>query len=76
MPKLKDIARAYQLEFFDEKDLSQEALRYVLSEKTPKILQVEFQEEYDVKQVLPKGNPCQKFLPELEEHLYRELDAM
>ena len=76
MPKLKDIARAYQLEFFDEKDLSQEALRYVLSEKTPKILQVEFQEEYDVKQVLPKGNPCQKFLPELEEHLYRELAAM
>lgn len=76
MPKLKDIARAYQLEFFDEKDLNQETLRQVLSEKTPKILQVEFQEEYDVKQVLPKGNPCQKFLPELEEHLYRELDAM
>lgn len=76
MPMLKDIARAYQLEFFDEKDLNQETLRQVLSEKTPKILQVEFQEEYDVKQVLPKGNPCQKFLPELEEHLYRELDAM
>ncbi|WP_075680091.1 thiamine pyrophosphate-binding protein [Roseburia sp. 831b] len=76
MPKLKDIARAYQLEFFDEKDLNQEALRQVLSETTPKILQLEFQEEYDVKQVLPKGNPCQKFLPELEEHLYRELDDM
>lgn len=76
MPKLKGVAQAYQIDFFNYSDLKQDQLCEVLSEEKPKILQVELDEKYGVSQILPKGNPCQKFVPELEEALYNELDAM
>ena len=44
--------------------------------KMPMIIDLKLDDQSKIIQQLPKGNPCQKFIPELEDNVYTYLDRL
>lgn len=76
-PNFKNVVKAYGLEYFliEVKDDIM-MLEQALLKKKPCIIEFIIDDTVDADQYLPKGNPCQKFTPEIPVELYEELDNM
>ncbi len=73
-PNFEKIAKAYGISYMFVRSSEEKA--FAFSEDGPLIIELAFGEECEVQQHLPKGNPCQMFVPEINEELYEYLDKL
>ena len=73
-PDYKKIAYAYNIDYIEINNIKQ--VNSNIFKQIPQIIELSLNKDSEIVQFLPKGNPCQKFVPELEETIYMNLDNL
>lgn len=73
-PDYKKIAYAYNIDYIEINNIKQ--VNSNIFKQIPQIIELFLNKDSEIVQFLPKGNPCQKFVPELEETIYMHLDNL
>lgn len=73
-PDFEKVANAYGIKYLLIKELNE--LEIQLLNDEPQIIELLFDRDSQIEQILPKGYPCQKFVPEIDSDLYDYLDNL
>lgn len=73
-PSFEKIAIAYGIEYTAIRELRQFSIE--LLEDKPQIIELFFDESCIIQQSLPKGYPCQMFVPEISRETYDYLNGL
>ena len=69
-PDFKKAAEAYGIEYLDAySDIS-------IKQDAPKLIEIKIDEDIDIEPNLPRGNSCQRLVPEIDGKLFEELDSL
>jgi acetolactate synthase-1/2/3 large subunit len=76
-PNFKKIANAFGINFFSYKTKDDwDNFKFLVDLDVPNIIEIITDENTEVFPYLPKGNPCQKFIPEINAMLYKQLNQL
>ncbi|MFG6367699.1 MAG: thiamine pyrophosphate-binding protein [Lachnospiraceae bacterium] len=73
-PNFEKIAIAYEIEYTAIRELRQFSIE--LSENKPQIIELFLDKSCAIQQSLPKGYPCQMFVPEIDKETYDYLNGL
>ena len=73
-PNFEEIAKAYGIKYEVIHNL--ESAQFFFYNKEPQIIELMLGEACQIQQILPKGYPCQKFMPELDTNVYNFLNNL
>lgn len=77
-PDFEKVANTYGIGYFKIVSESNyfDQLRKIIQDENAYIIDLQISDDIDVLQKLPKGYPCQKFIPELDDELYNYIENL
>ena len=76
VPNFRKIVEGYGIKFINASDVMDSELIDSINCDYPFVYEITFSEDIQLEPNLPKGNPCQRMVPLIDEDLYEYLDKL
>lgn len=76
VPNFKKIIEAYGIKYICDEDIKDIEIKTIFSESIPMVYEIKYDSKISLIPNLPKGNPCQKMEPDIEDKLYKFLEDL